>query len=98
MRSGLRVASLWNEAVILPGNRITDRQMNKYRQFRADHTQETAASKAGISVSSARRVESSTTLPSQRPARHWRTRMRLAAVRARKASGQALTLTAAHER
>src|SRR5690606_3830896 len=32
------------------------------------------AAKSGISISSARRVEHSATLPSQRPERHWRTR------------------------
>jgi hypothetical protein len=33
-----------------------------------------AAAKTGISMSSARRIESSLVLPSQRPPRHWRTR------------------------
>jgi len=58
----------------VPGNRITDLQMNKYKVLRGRCTQETAAAKTGISVSSARRIESSVTLPSQRPPRHWRTR------------------------
>ena len=48
--------------------------MNKYKELRGKRTQEAAAAKAGISVSSARRIESSLTLPSQRSPRHWRTR------------------------
>ncbi|OGA26943.1 MAG: integrase [Betaproteobacteria bacterium RIFCSPLOWO2_12_61_14] len=58
----------------MPGNRITDLQMNKYKELRRKRTQEAAAAKTGISVSSARRIESSVVLPSQRPPRHWRTR------------------------
>jgi transposase InsO family protein len=48
--------------------------MNKYKELRRKWTQEAAAAKTGISVSSARRIESSVVLPSQRPPRHWRTR------------------------
>ena len=58
----------------MPGNRITDLQVSKYKQLRGKHSQEAAAAKTGISVSSARRIESSVELPSQRPPRHWRTR------------------------
>ena len=58
----------------MPGSRITDLQMNKYKDLRRKHTQETAAAKSGISLSSARRVEAGALLPSQRPARSWRTR------------------------
>ncbi len=58
----------------MPGNRITDLQMTKYKELRGKHTQEAAAAKAGISLSSAQRIESRVTLPSQRPPRHWRTR------------------------
>ena len=58
----------------MPGNRITDLQMTKYKELRGKHTQEAAAAKTGISVSSAQRIESSVMLPSQRPPRHWRTR------------------------
>ena len=58
----------------MPGNRITDHQVTKYKEHRGKHSQETAAAKVGISVSSARRIESQVALPSQRPARHWRTR------------------------
>lgn len=48
--------------------------MTKYKELRGKRTQEAAAAKTGISVSSARRIESSVMLPSQRPPRHWRTR------------------------
>ena len=53
----------------MPGSRITDLQMTKYKELRGKHTQEAAAAKTGISVSSARRVEASALLPSQRPPR-----------------------------
>jgi len=58
----------------VPGKRISDLQVSKYKELRAKHSQEAAAAKTGISVASARRLESATTLPSQRPPRHWRTR------------------------
>lgn len=58
----------------MPGKRITDLQVTKYKEHRGKHSQEAAAAKAGISVSSARRIESQVALPSQRPSRHWRTR------------------------
>ena len=58
----------------MPGKRITDHQVNKYKALRGNHTQEVAAAKSGISISSARRIERAQALPSQRPARHWRTR------------------------
>jgi len=58
----------------VPGKRITDLQVTKYKEHRGKHSQEASAAKVGISVSSARRIESQVTLPSQRPARHWRTR------------------------
>ena len=58
----------------MPGKRITDLQVTKYKELRGKHTQEAAAAKTGISVSTARRIESRVTLPSQRPPRHWRTR------------------------
>ena len=58
----------------MPGKRITDLQVNKYKALRGEYSQEAAAAKMGISVASARRVEAMTVLPSQRPARHWRTR------------------------
>ena len=58
----------------MPGKRITDLQVNKYKELRIKHSQEAAAAKSGISVASARRVQTAATLPSQRPPRHWRTR------------------------
>jgi hypothetical protein len=58
----------------VPGKRISDLQVNKYKALRIEHSQEAAAAKTGISVASARRVESAQSLPSQRPVRHWRTR------------------------
>lgn len=58
----------------MPGKRITDHQVTKYKELRNKHPQEVAAAKVGISVSSARRLESQVSLPSQRPPRHWRTR------------------------
>ena len=58
----------------MPGLRITDHQMNRYKELRRTLTQEAAAAKAGISVRSARRLEQRPTLPSQRPGRTWRTR------------------------
>lgn len=58
----------------MPGNRITDLQVIKYKELRGKLTQETSAAKAGISVSSARRIERRAVLPSQREPRGWRTR------------------------
>ncbi len=62
------------KATTVPGKRITDLQVNKYKALRGEHSQEAAAAKTGISVASARRLETAVTLPSQRPLRHWRTR------------------------
>jgi len=58
----------------VPGNRISDLQVTKYKELRGKHTQEAAAAKSGVSVASARRIESAVLLPSQRPPRSWRTR------------------------
>lgn len=58
----------------MPGNRITDLQVIKYKDLRRELTQEAAAAKCGISVSSARRIERGAVLPSQRGPRAWRTR------------------------
>ncbi len=58
----------------MPGKRITDFQVLKYKDKRRRHTQAAAAAKAGFSERSARRVESLSSLPSQRPPRRWRTR------------------------
>ena len=58
----------------MSGNRITDHQVRLYMTKRKHHTQEIAAAKAGISVRTARRIETDVTLPSQEPRRHWRSR------------------------
>jgi hypothetical protein len=58
----------------MPGKRITDHQVHKYKQHRKKLDQVAAAAKAGISERSARRVERAEQLPSQRPERDWRTR------------------------
>jgi transposase InsO family protein len=58
----------------VPGKRITDLQVNKYKQLRGGYSQEAAAAKTGISLSSAQRIEAVQVLPSQRGVRTWRTR------------------------
>ena len=58
----------------MPGKRITDHQVHKYKQHRNKLSQVAAAAKAGISERSARRIEDATGLPSQRAGRVWRTR------------------------
>ncbi|HKB55026.1 MAG TPA: IS21 family transposase, partial [Ramlibacter sp.] len=58
----------------MPGKRITDHQVHKYQQHRNKLGQSAAAAKAGISERSARRIDHSEALPSQRPPRNWRTR------------------------
>lgn len=58
----------------MPGKRITDHQVHKYKEHRNKLTQVAAAAKAGLSERSARRIEHNDALPSQRPARSWRTR------------------------
>lgn len=59
----------------MPGTRITDHQVIKYKDLRGKLTQEAAAARTGISVSSARRIERRVALPSQREPRGWRTRV-----------------------
>jgi hypothetical protein len=56
------------------GKRIGDHQVKIYKQHRAKLGQEVAAAKTGISVRTARRLESTDKLPSQRGSRTWRTR------------------------
>ena len=73
MRSGFKVVCLKRRQP-LPGKRISDHQVTKYKELRGKHSQEVAAAKAGVSVASARRIESTVLLPSQKPARTWRTR------------------------
>jgi hypothetical protein len=58
----------------MPGKRITDDQVLKFKAQRRTHAQAAAAAKAGVSERTARRLESLESLPSQRPPRHWRTR------------------------
>jgi len=58
----------------MPGKTITDHQVHKYKQHRNKLSQIASAAKAGISERSARRIEVAQSLPSQRPARDWRTR------------------------
>lgn len=58
----------------MPGKKITDHQVHKYKQHRLKLNQVAAAAKAGLSERSARRIETSEALPSQREARAWRTR------------------------
>ena len=58
----------------MPGKRITDFQVLKYKAKRRTHTQAAAAAKAGIGERTARRIDSQESLPSQRPPRQWRTR------------------------
>jgi len=58
----------------MPGKKITDHQVHKYKQHRNTLTQVAAAARAGISERSARRIDDTDALPSQRPARSWRTR------------------------
>jgi len=58
----------------MPGKKITDHQVLKYKEHRKKHTQVAAAAKSAISERSARRIDGSQTLPSQRAPRDWRTR------------------------
>lgn len=58
----------------MPGKKITDHQVHKYKQHRNTLTQVAAAARAGISERSARRIDDIDALPSQRSARSWRTR------------------------
>jgi hypothetical protein len=58
----------------VPRTRITDQQVCLYMKIRKHNTQQLAAAKAGITERSARRIESSVTLPSQHPRRYWRSR------------------------
>jgi len=58
----------------VPGKKITDQQVRKYKAMRRQATQEIAAARMGISVRSARRIEKAEKLPSQHGPRNWRTR------------------------
>lgn len=58
----------------MAGKRIGDHQVGIYKTLRTKLGQEVAAAKSGISVRSARRIDASEALPSQREARKWRMR------------------------
>ena len=58
----------------MPGKKITDHQVMKYKEHRNRMTQTAAAAKTAISERSARRIERSEALPSQGSPRGWRTR------------------------
>ena len=58
----------------MPGKKLTDHQVHKYKDHRKTLTQVAAAAKAGLSERSARRIERSQALPSQKPPRSWLTR------------------------
>ena len=58
----------------MPGKKISDHQVHKFKQHRNTLSQVASAAKVGISERSARRIEQGDVLPSQRPARSWRTR------------------------
>ena len=58
----------------MPGKKITDHQVQKYKQHHLKLSQVASAAKAGISERSARRIEQREALPSQREERAWRTR------------------------
>ncbi len=57
----------------MPGQRITDQQVKRYKELRNTLPQEAAAAKIGISVRTARRIEHAAVLPSQQLRRQWRT-------------------------
>lgn len=58
----------------MPGKKISDQQVRKYKEARRQATQQIAAARMGISVRSARRIEKADGLPSQGGTRAWRTR------------------------
>lgn len=57
----------------MPGKRITDHQVLKYKDHRKTLSQTAAAAKVAISERSARRIERADHLPSQRPPRRGET-------------------------
>jgi len=59
----------------MPGRRINRTQVAKYMEHRKELEQEAAATKVGISVRSARRIERAGGFPSKQEARQWRTRV-----------------------
>ncbi len=59
----------------MPGKRITDFQVLKFKDIRRSMPRSAAAAKVAISERSARQIEKASRLPSQSPPRHWRTRL-----------------------
>ena len=74
----------------MPGKKITDHQVMKYKEHRNLMTQTAAAAKTAISERSARRIERSEALPSQGSPRGCRSRL----TRASSAQGIAVRLAA----
>jgi hypothetical protein len=58
----------------MPGQRVTDLQVSNYKELRGKFSHEAAAAKTEVSFVSARRLESSVVLPSQRESPHWQMR------------------------
>ncbi len=54
----------------MPGKKITDQQVKIYKPSKGQVTQQVAAARAGISIRSARRIDQSQSLPSQKKERH----------------------------
>ena len=57
----------------MPGKPVTDQQVRAYMQDRRRHSQRAAATRAGFSERTARRIEADPRLPSQRQAKRDRT-------------------------
>src|ERR1700750_107649 len=58
----------------VPGRHITDQQATLYMKLRRTHSRQTAAAKAGFSISTAARLEADPRLPPQRRTPHDRRR------------------------
>jgi len=72
-RSG-EVLNRQEEILPVPGTHITDQQAKLYMNLRRNHTRQTAAAKAGCSVSSGARLDADPRLPSQTQAPRGRRR------------------------
>ena len=64
-RSG-EVLNRQEEILPVPGTHITDQQAKLYMNLRRNHTRQTAAAKAGFSISTGARLDADPRLPSQR--------------------------------
>ena len=64
-RSG-EVLNCPEEILSLPGRHITEQQAKLYMNLRRNHTRQTAAAKAGFSISTGARLDADPRLPSQR--------------------------------